>query len=110
MEKEYSLIITIINRGYSELVMDAARANGAGGGTIINAKGTVAEKAKTILGISVQPEKELILILTEKETRNSIMTAIVNAAGLNTRGKGIVFALPAEDVLGLTSTIIHENK
>lgn len=101
MEKEYSLIVAIVNRGFAGKVMDAARENGAGGGTVVNAKGTVAERAQSILGVSVQPERELVLILAEKSLRNPIMTAVVNEAGLTTKGKGIVFALPAENVLGL---------
>lgn len=100
-ERKYELIVSIINRGYSELVMDSAKAMGATGGTIIGAKGTVAEKAKTILGISVQADKEMILILADKEKRNGIMSAIVSSAGLNTLGKGIVFSLPVDDVLGV---------
>lgn len=100
--QKFELIIAIINRGFSELVMDSARAKGATGGTIVNARGTVVDEAQTIMGISIQPEKEIVLILAKKEKRNDIMSAICNSAGLNTLGKGIIFSLLVEDVLGIS--------
>lgn len=100
--QKFELIVAIINRGFSELVMDSARASGATGGTILNARGTVVEQAQKIMGISIQPEKEVVLILTQKEQRNEIMTGICKTAGLNTAGKGIIFSLPVDDVLGIS--------
>lgn len=100
--QKFELIIAIINRGFSELVMDSARAKGATGGTILNARGTVVDEAQTIMGISIQPEKEVILILAKKEKRNDIMSAICQSAGLNTMGKGIIFSMLVEDVLGIS--------
>lgn len=100
--QKFELIIAIINRGFSEIVMDSARAKGATGGTILNARGTVVDEAQTIMGISIQPEKEVILILAKKEKRNDIMSAICQSAGLNTMGKGIIFSMLVEDVLGIS--------
>lgn len=102
MEQKYELILTILNRGFSDLVMDSARKSGATGGTILTARGTGAKEAEKLFGLSLSHEKEIILILTPKEKRNSIMTAICNSAGLNTQGKGITFSLPVDDVLGIT--------
>ncbi len=104
MDNKFELIVAIINRGFSDLVMDSARASGATGGTILNARGTVVDKAQTIMGISIQPEKEVVLILTKAEKRDEIMAAICKSAGLNTLGKGIVFSLLVEDVLGVGLT------
>lgn len=98
---EYELIITIVNRGFNEIVMDAARAVGARGGTIINARGAGAHEAEKLFGISIQPEKELILILAEKRGKAEIMSAIIKAAGLNTVGQGLCFSVAVEDVLGV---------
>ena len=101
----YELIITIITRGFSDDVMEAARAAGAGGGTIVHARGTGAHEAEKLFGITIQPEKELILILAEASVRNTIMTAITKAAGLGTEGAGITFSLPVSDVLGVSRGI-----
>lgn len=99
---EYSLIITILNRGFSDLVMDSARENGAKGGTVITARGTGSKVAEKLFGITISQEKEMILILTTTSTKNAIMSAICKTAGLNTQGKGITFSVPVDNVLGIT--------
>lgn len=78
----HELILTIINRGYADLVMDAAKNAGASGGTIVHARGTGIHEAEKFFGIIVQPEKEIVLILTEREKKNEIMTAICTHADL----------------------------
>ena len=100
--KEHELIISIFNRGYSDTVMDAAKKAGARGGTVLNARGTGSHEVEKFFGITIQPEKEMVLILVDKELRNAVMQAIVKAAGLNSAGQGISFSLPVSDVLGLS--------
>ena len=97
----YELIISIINRGFADDVMEAARGAGAGGGTIVHAHGAGAHEAEKLFGITIHPEKELMLILVEAENRNAVMTAISKQAGLGTEGAGISFSLPVGDVLGI---------
>ena len=72
------LIVAICNKGHTEDVMEAARAAGAGGGTILHAKGTGTEYAEKFFGISIVDEKEIIYIVSGKEKRNAIMQAIVD--------------------------------
>ena len=98
---DYELIVTIVNRGFNDVVMDAARQVGARGGTIINARGAGAHEAEKLFGIPIQPEKEMILILAEKALKAEIMSAIIHAAGLNTVGQGLCFSLAVEDVMGV---------
>lgn len=93
-ETEYELIIVILNQGYSNLVMDAAREKGAGGGTVIHAKGTGMEKAEQFLGVSIAAEKEMIFIVTKSKGKNDIMKAIMEKAGMDSKAKSIVFSLP----------------
>lgn len=90
-ETEYELIIVILNQGYSNLVMDAAREKGAGGGTVIHAKGTGMEKAEQFLGVSIAAEKEMIFIVTKSKGKNNIMKAIMEKAGMDSKAKSIVF-------------------
>ena len=101
----YRLIIGIVNRGFETVAVDAAREAGATGGTLVNAKGAGAREAEKAFGIAVQPEKELVLILSDKEKCPDIMRAIVNKVGLNTPGAGICFTLPVDSVLGVTMGI-----
>lgn len=105
-ERSYDLIITIVNRGFADLVMDAARDFGASGGTIMHARGTGIHEAEKFFGISIQPEKDVVLILANRENKKQIMQSIKERAGLNKEGRGISFALPVDDVCG----IVHLEK
>ena len=102
-KREFELIITIVNRGFADEVMDAARKVGATGGTVLYARGTGAEEAEKFFGITIQPEKEVVLILSLRETRNDIIKAICRRAGLTTAGHGISFSLPVDDVVGVAN-------
>lgn len=102
-KKDYHLIITVVAEGYSENVMNAAKKQGANGGTLINGR-SLAQKNNTkakFLGFSIEPEKDIVLIVTETNLKNKIMEAITNETGLKTKGNGIVFSLPISDAIGL---------
>ncbi len=100
-ETEYELVIVILNQGYSNLVMDAAREQGAGGGTVLHAKGTGMEKAEQFLGVSIAAEKEMIFIVTKSKGKNAIMKAIMEKAGMDSKARSIVFSLPVTSTAGL---------
>lgn len=103
MEKlKYELIVTIINRGQSDRVVESARKAGATGGTIIYGRGTSKNEKNSIMGISIEPEKELIFTLVKSEERNKIMNAICEGAELNKAGVGICFTLPVTNIKGVT--------
>ncbi len=104
-ENTHDLVIAIVNRGFTDAVMDAARPAGARGGTILHGRGASSGEASKFLGITLAPEKELVLILVNSEHRNSVMKAIAHAAGLNSEGHGLVFSLPAGDVMGVARGI-----
>lgn len=100
--KNYELIVAIVNHGFEEEVMSAARAAGAKGGTVFNARGTANEKDEiNFMGITLHPHKEVVFIVTETEAKLPIMRAIKERAGLTTPGSGILFTLPVESVMGL---------
>jgi len=106
----YELIMVIAQRGNSEVVMNAARSAGAGGGTVVHAKGTAPGAAGKFFGISIADEKELILIAVRRERKDKIMHAIMDEAGPRSEAHAVVFTLPVEDVEGLRSVIEdHEN-
>lgn len=109
---EHKLIIVIVNFGFSDQVMDAARSQGARGGTILNASGS-SENIKKFLGIDISQEKEIVLIAAERTICAAILDAIYDVVGLGTPGSGIAFALPIDDVVGLTPhelDLEHEKK
>jgi len=91
------LICCVINNGYSDLVMEAAKKKGAQGGTIFHGRGTGAADAEKFFGIKVSPEKEVVLIVVESEIKDEVISSIYDEAGLDTKGQGIIFSLPLED-------------
>ena len=97
----HELIIVISEQGYTNLIMDAARAAGAHGGTIIHAKGTGMEAAEKFMGVSLAAEKEIIFIVSKTEGKNAIMQAVIKEAGLESKAKAIAFSLPVTDTAGL---------
>ena len=99
---EYEVVFCIVNAGYSELVMDAAKEVGARGGTVMNAKGTANREAEQFFNIAIQPEKEVVMILVPKEIKDDVLHAIYKNAGLKSEGSGIAFALPVNQVVGLS--------
>ena len=101
MEKGYQLIVAIVDKGFTDLVMNAAREKGARGGTVLSARGTSNKEIEEKFKIAISSEKEIVLILTEETISDDILQAINEAAGLHTKGRGIAFALPVEDVAGL---------
>lgn len=101
---EYSLIIAIVDTGHFDGVMDAAKRAGASGGTLVHARGLGSKEAEKFLGITIQPEKDVVLILAPKEKKSEIMQSITKEVGLNTEGRGICFSLPVNDTVGLIET------
>ena len=107
----HEVILCIVNSGFSDEVMDAAREFGARGGTVIRARGTASQEAEKLFNIAIQTEKEIVMILIESKLKNDILHAIYKKVGLNTPGQGIAFTLPVESVVGLSSApILQDNK
>ncbi|MBO5481193.1 MAG: P-II family nitrogen regulator [Clostridia bacterium] len=99
---EYEVIFCIVNSGYGEAVMDAAKTVGARGGTIINARGTASLDAEKIFGITVQPEKEIVMIVVPAKIKDDVLHALYKDVGLQTAGQGIAFSMPVDGAVGLT--------
>ncbi len=102
MEFSHEMIVCIVNAGFSDTVMAAAKAAGATGGTVIKARGTASVEAEKYYNITISPEKEMVMILVTSEKKNDILHAVYQSAGLNTDGNGIAFALPVDEVVGLS--------
>ena len=100
-DTRYELLVVIANQGHTELIMDAAREEQAGGGTVLHAKGTGMEKAEKFLGFSLVNEKEMVFIVVKTATKNRIMRAIMDKAGMSTDAKSIVFSLPVTGTAGM---------
>ena len=99
---KYEMIVCIVNTGFSDVVMNAAREYGAKGGTVFSARGTANQEAETFFKISIQPEKEVVMILVPAKLKENILHALYKQVGLNTPGQGIAFTLPVDSAVGLS--------
>ena len=100
-DNKLELLVCVINSGFSGELMKAAKNAGCKGGTVIHAHGTANKQAEKFFNISIQPEKDMVLIIVRKEIRDDVIKAINDAVGFDTDGKGIVFTVPVEDAVGV---------
>lgn len=99
----HEVIFAIVNAGYAEDAMHVAREQGARGGTIISGRGVAREKEAIFFGITVHPEKEILMLVVEKEIRDKVLYALYKQMGMQQKAQGIVFALPVSEAAGLTT-------
>ncbi len=102
MKYNHEVIFCIVNSGFSDAVMTTAKEFGARGGTVIHGRGTASSEAEKLYQITVQPEKEIVMILVTEDIKDSILHALYRSVGLNTPGQGIAFTLPVDAVVGLS--------
>ena len=96
----YELIVVVAGEGQTDLVMNAARAAGARGGTVLHGKGTTSPEGEKFLGVSIAKEKEVILIVARKEQKADIMRSIMTRAGADTDAGAVVFSVPVSEIAG----------
>ena len=106
--ENYEAVVAIVNAGFAEDAMEVARQQGARGGTILNARGVAREKEAAFFGITLHAEKEILLIVMEKEKRDGILNALYKEMGMEKKAQGIAFSLPVSDAAGLVK--IPENE
>lgn len=101
-DTKYELILCIVNTGFSDTVMDAAKEVGARGGTVIHARGTANKEAEQFFHITIQPDKEVVMILVPADIKDAVLHAIYRMAGLKSEGQGIAFSLAVDEAVGLS--------
>ena len=103
----HEVIFAIVNAGFAEDVMEVAREHGARGGTILSGRGVAREEATAFFGIPLHSEKEILMMVVEKDVKNNILNAIYKEMGMGKPAQGIAFTLPVSDVAGLVKE--HET-
>lgn len=101
MSSGYKCVMAIVNNGFAEEAMEAAKACGARGGTILNARGTMSKEAEKAFNFTIQPDKEIVMILAPNDLIDGILKGLYNAIGTSTKAHGIVFAIPVDEAVGL---------
>ncbi len=99
--EEHDLILTIVNHGYYDQIIEAVRAAGAKGGTLLHGRGVSNEETAKFLGITIQPEKDVLLIIVSRRIKQQVMESINRAAGISTNSQGICISLPVNSAIGL---------
>lgn len=98
---DHELILAIANEGCTDMVMDAARAAGATGGTVIHGKDVGQENAKKFFNVSIAQEKEVVMIVAYRPQKAAIMQSILKLAGPDSKAGAIVLSLPVSEIAGL---------
>ena len=106
---KYEMVLCIVNTGFSDTVMDAAKEVGARGGTVIHARGTANKEAEQFFHITIQPDNEIVMILVPQDIKDNVLHALYQHAGLKTEGQGIAFSVPVDDVVGLAASSQKEE-
>lgn len=103
MEEEdmYKKLSVIVDRGMAEEVMDIARKAGVRGGTIMHGRGVGAEHTEKLFGVEIEPEKEIVLILTPGNLIDKVIDALNQELQLGKEGKGVLFVEPVLETRGL---------
>ncbi|WP_214044456.1 P-II family nitrogen regulator [Methanomethylovorans sp.] len=99
-ENSFSLIVTIVKKGWGDKVVNASKKAGARGGTIMYGRGTGIHENKSLLGLMIEPEKEIVLTIIESEMADKIVGAIKKSIGINEPGYGIGFIVPLKSIFG----------
>jgi len=98
----YEAIFVIVDKGSLDAVIDAAEAAGSTGGTVIHGRGVGNhEKAKLLFNIEIEPEKDIVLILSRTDKTENIVNAIRESLNIDNPGAGIIFVLDVKKTLGL---------
>ncbi len=98
---QFELIISIVNKGFSEEIINAGQEAGSAGGTIINGRGTGVHEHAKLFSINIEPEKEVVLTLVPESLTDQVLEAIVKTGKLDEPGNGISFVLNVEKAVGV---------
>ncbi|MHC1756640.1 MAG: P-II family nitrogen regulator [Methanosarcina sp.] len=101
-EGDFVLIVTIVKKGWGDDVIKASRKAGAQGGTILFGRGTGIHENKSILGLMIEPEKEIVFTIVESSMADSVLNSVTEAVKLDEPGTGVGFVVPIEKVFGIS--------
>lgn len=102
-ETDFVLIVTIIKKGWDDEVIKASRKAGARGGTLLFGRGTGIHENKSIFGLMIEPEKEIVLTIAESTIADDVVDSITETVDLDEPGSGIGFIVSIEKLFGISS-------
>lgn len=100
-DMEYEAIFTIVDKGGSDKVLEAAKSAGSTGATVIHGRGSGSQEKMKLFDIEIDPEKDIILILSKIQDTESIVNSIRQDLDIDNPGSGIIFILDVNQTLGM---------
>lgn len=97
----YNAIFVIVDKGKAEDAIEAAAKAGSRGGTIINARGAGVHETSKLFSMDIEPEKEIVLILSEEKHTDAIVSSIRTDLRMDEPGNGIIFVQDVNKTYGL---------
>jgi len=103
----FKILIAFVDDDKTDAVLKAARSAGATGATVINnARGEGLNEAKTFFGLSLDTQRDMILLLVEEHIARNILEQIEEAGDFESKpGSGIAIQLDVEDAVGVTGQV-----
>lgn len=102
----FKMLIALVEDSKTDIVVQAARTAGATGCTVINnARGEGLQVPKTFFGLSLEIQRDMVILLVEEHLSRHILETIAAAAKLDEPRSGVVFQIDVEDVIGISSQI-----
>lgn len=100
-ENMYNAIYTIVEKGNADDVIEAAQKAGSRGGTVMHARGSGSEEVRKVFNMLIEPEKEIVLIISEEAKTKDIVESIRKETQIEEEGKGIIFITNVAQTYGL---------
>ena len=97
----HQAIYVIVEKGNGEAVIEAAVKAGSTGGTIMNARGSGIHETSRLFAMEIEPEKEVVLIISEAGKTEAIAASIREAMEIDKPGKGIMYIQDVSNIYGL---------
>lgn len=104
---KFALLAAIVAEDLEEKAVSVAKHAGAGGMTILNARGIGAEEKKTFFGLTYQGSQTILVCVLEKKLSLAVMKALTEDLELRTHSKGVVFTVPLEHIAGIDTRQIE---
>ena len=101
IDMEYEALYVIVNKENADKVIEISQKEGAKGATVVHGRGSGIQKKSVFLNMTIEPEKDIVIMLIKKEISEKVKSAIYDAMNLDENSKGILFSLPVTDVHGL---------